>query len=115
MFEMIYNLHQTNGIAMAIFAVWVETRQLALIDSGSGTSSGAPFFVNDSPLFFYLYGVERQTVSPIVEHQQTTVELPLSYVCWDIIDIINGFLDTCISIHTIVGADALKKPVDTFT
>ena len=115
MFKMIHNLHKTDGVAMTVFAVGIENGQLALTDSGGGTSSGAPLLMDHASFLLYLDGVECQAIGPVVEHQQTAVELPLPYVCRDVVDVIDCLLDTCLGIHTIVGAKALKVAVDAIT
>ena len=63
--------------------------------------------------FFYLYRIEKESVGPVVKHQQATIELILSDVSRDIIDIVDRFLDTGIRIYAIAGTNALKEPVNT--
>ena len=68
--------------------------------------------MDHTTFFFYLNGIEQQPIGPVVEHQQATVKFLLTNGGRNIVDVIDGLLNTGLGIHPIIGTDALKEPVD---
>ena len=68
----------------------------------------------DHPTFLFdLCGVERESVGPVVEHQQATVKFLLTDGCRDVVDVIDRLFDARIGIHTVIGTHTLEETVHT--
>ena len=91
--EVVDDFHQTDGHAMTVFRVGVQLRQVALQHTLRGTGTQAPLFVDDATLLLYLLLFQQQTVSPVIENQQTGVD-----------DALTGRRNITYIIHRLVNA-----------
>ena len=69
--------------------------------------------MDHTTLFFDLCGVERESVGPVVEHQQATVKFLLTDVCRYVVDIIDRLFNTRIGIHAVISTQAFEETVHT--
>ena len=90
--EVVHHAHQTDGIAKTVLAARIESWKVSLEHTTAGRCAHAPLFVNHATLLVNLCRVENQSVSPVVENEQTTVKHSHA-CCRHIADTIDGLVD----------------------
>ena len=72
--EVVDNLHQTDRHAVAVLTVRIELGQVTLEHTLGSTGTQAPLLVDDATLLLNLLLFQEQTVSPVIENEQTRVD-----------------------------------------
>ena len=71
--EVVNHLHQTDRKALSVLTARIELGQTAFDHTPLCGATQAPFLMDHTTLLVNLLGFEQQTVSPVVQDQQTAV------------------------------------------
>ena len=73
MFKVIDHINTSYRQTIGILATRIHSRKLLFHQAHAGISAGTPFFTYDATLLIDLLTIQRNTVRPIMKHQQTGV------------------------------------------
>ena len=121
--EVVHNLHQTDGHALAVLRTRVEGLELVLEHALLGAAAQTPLLVDDATLLVDLLVGEQQTVAPVLEDQQARVDSALAGA-GHVVDVIDGLGNAGIGIQVLTEGytqragivdDALALAVEVLT
>ena len=84
--------HQTDGQTLAVFRTWIQTGKEFLDDALRRTFAQLPFLMDDTALFLNLLTLQRKTVRPVFQHEDTRVECRHT-LRWHVTDAIHRLVD----------------------
>ena len=85
---------------MTVLTVGIECRQTALEHTLRGAAAQTPFLVDDATLLLYLFLLERQSVGPVVEDEQTRVHDAFTG-CGHVRDVVNRLVNGGVGIQVL--------------
>ena len=106
--------HQTDRHTITILAARIESRERTLQHTLLTYHSHTILIVNDITLTLYRLLRQRDTIAPILEDEHTRI-YGCSTSSWYVGKIVNGLVDTCVSIQilTILHTNALEIVLET--
>ena len=87
--EVVNNVHQTDGQALAILRAGEQRFELTLEHTHFGTLAQTPLLMDNAALLVNLLVGEQQTAAPVLENQQTRVDGALASA-GHVVDVIHG-------------------------